>query len=151
MKNAKTPYSFQQVAEISHDGPFTVMDAHCSLCAKGAAWIARNDHVGAFRIIPIQSELGKSLLGHYGLDPDDPSSWLFVENGLAYHSLDALIRVGRRLGGVWNMLVLLRVLPKSLQNGLYNFVARNRYRFFGRADLCNMPDPAVKKRLLLDA
>ncbi|PIB23301.1 thiol-disulfide oxidoreductase [Amylibacter kogurei] len=151
MENSEIPYSFRQVESLDHDGPFTVMDANCSLCAKGAAWIARNDRDGEFRIIPIQTELGQNLLCHYGLDPSDPNSWLFLENGYAYHSLDALIRVGNRFGGVWKLLRILRVLPKPLQDKLYYFVARNRYRFFGRADMCNMPDPAVQKRLMLKA
>ena len=134
-----------------HETPgkvFTVMDAHCALCARGAAWIAHNDRAGEFRIISIQSPLGQSLLNQHGLDPDDPASWLYLENGTAYHSLDALIRVGQRLGGIWAALAALRVLPTGWQDNLYRFVARNRYRFFGRADLCHLPDPEVRKRLV---
>lgn len=127
---------------------FTVMDARCSLCARGAAWIARNDTAHAFTIIPVQSDVGRALMLHYGLDPADPSSWLFVQDGRAYCSLDALIRVGWRLGGVWRVFVLLRVLPIAVQDILYRAVARNRYRLFGTADLCNLPDPEVQKRLL---
>lgn len=127
---------------------FTVMDAHCALCARGARWIARNDRAGAFTIIPVQSELGGALMRHYGLDPADPVSWLYVEHGRAFTSLDALIRVGRRLGGVWRGLVVLRLLPRAVQDPLYRLVARNRYRLFGRADLCALPDPQVQKRLL---
>lgn len=127
---------------------FTVMDAHCALCARGARWIARNDRAGAFTIIPVQSELGGALMRHYGLDPVDPVSWLYVEHGRAFTSLDALIRVGRRLGGVWRGLVVLRLLPRAVQDPLYRLVARNRYRLFGRADLCALPDPQVQKRLL---
>jgi len=88
------------------------------------------------------------LMRHYGLDPDDPLSWLFVENGLAFTSLDAVIRVGQRLGGVWRMLVLLRILPRKLQDALYGLVARNRVRISGTADLCNLPDPEIKRRLI---
>lgn len=128
---------------------FTVMDAHCALCARGATWIARNDGALEFRIIPLQSPLGKALMLHYGLDPADPASWLYLEEGRAYSSLEALIRVGRRLGGVWWLLGAVQILPVSLQDRLYRLVARNRYSMFGRADLCNLPDPEVRKRLLL--
>jgi len=130
-------------------GPvFTVMDAHCALCARGAAWIAANDRRGEFRIVPAQSPVGAAMLRHYGLDPDDPATWLYVEEGHAHASLDALMRAGRRLGGVWRGLALLRVLPRGLRDRLYRLVARNRYRVFGRADLCAMPDPEVQRRLL---
>lgn len=128
-------------------GPTTVMDARCALCARGAAWIARNDTVEEFTIVPLQSNLGGVLMRHHGLDPSDPASWLYLEDGQPYTSLDAMIRVGRRLGGRWKLLAVLRLLPRSLRDRLYYFVARNRYRLFGRADLCSMPDAAVQKRL----
>lgn len=148
---AREPFSYQQdetVAPFVAGEVFTVMDAHCALCARGAAWIARNDRRGAFTIIPVQSPLGEALMRHYGLDPADPTSWLYVEHGLAYSSLDALIRAGWRLGGVWRGLAVLRLLPRPVQDTLYRAVARNRYRLFGRADLCALPDAEVQRRLL---
>jgi len=128
-------------------GHVVVMDAHCALCSRGARWIARNDSRGEFSIVPLQSELGSILMQRQGLDPSDPSSWLYLEKGRAYSSLDAIIRVGRRLGGFWHALVVLRILPRSLRDRLYGWVARNRYRL-GSGDLCALPDPAVQKRLL---
>jgi predicted DCC family thiol-disulfide oxidoreductase YuxK len=148
----REPYSYQQdkvVPPFSAGSAFTVMDAQCALCARGATWIARNDKAQEFRIIPVQSELGGALMKHYGLNPNDPASWLYVEDGRAYTSLDAFMRVGRRLGGLWKLLSLLRVIPTSFQDRLYRFVAVNRIRYFGRADLCTLPDPEVRKRLVL--
>jgi predicted DCC family thiol-disulfide oxidoreductase YuxK len=127
---------------------FTVMDARCSLCARGATWIARNDTKQQFGIVALQSDIGRALMRHYGLDPADPTSWLYIEQGQAYSSLDAFIRVGRRLGGIWKVLGILHVLPRQVQDILYRLVARNRYRLFGTADLCALPDPEVQKRLL---
>jgi predicted DCC family thiol-disulfide oxidoreductase YuxK len=147
----RDPFSYLQdksVPGFAAGGVFTVMDARCSLCARGAAWIARHDKAQEFTLIPIQSEVGRALMVHYGLDPADPSSWLYVEVGRAHTSLDALIRVGRRLGGVWKGLGVLGVLPAALQDALYGWVARNRYRIFGTTDLCSLPDPEVQKRLL---
>jgi len=147
----REPFSYlndQSVPTFYVDHVFTVMDARCSLCAQGAAWIARNDKSQEFKIIPMQSDLGSALLKHYGLDPADPASWLYVEHGNAYTSLDALIRVGVRLGGIWKGLSIIRILPVSLQDILYRLVARNRYKIFGTRDLCALPDPEVQKRLL---
>lgn len=151
MIQIREPYSYFQnttVPEFSAGDIFTIMDARCALCARGATWIARHDTANEFRIIPLQSEVGQALMLHYGLDPDDPTSWLFLENGRAFSSLDAFIRVGVRLGGVWKGLRVLRVLPRPIQDVLYRFVARNRYRYFGSADLCTLPDPDVQQRLL---
>jgi len=136
------------VPDFSDDGPRTIMDAQCSLCARGARWIARNDHKNEFRIIPLQSELGSALMRHYGMDPGDPLSWLYLEDGLAYSSIDAFIRVGKRLGGVWNLLIILRAVPPVIQNYFYNLIARNRYQWFGQTDMCSLPNPEIQKRIL---
>ncbi len=127
---------------------FTVMDANCGLCAKGAAWIARNDAEEKFRIVPVQSTLGAALLRHYDMDPDDPLSWLYIEKGRAHTSLDAIVRVGTELGGIWKMLVVFNVLPRGAQDYLYGIIARNRYRILGRKSFCDMPDPRIQTRLL---
>ncbi len=145
------PYSYRQdsaVSDFTDSGPVCVMDARCSLCAQGAKWIARNDRREEFRIVPLQSELGGALMCHYGMDPADPTSWLYLENGYAFASLDALMRVGRRLGGIWRVLAILRVIPRWARDPLYRWVARNRYRWFGTADLCALPDVDVQKRLM---
>ena len=136
------------VPEFDDTGPFVVMDAMCGLCAKCARWIARSDKAGEFRIIPMQSSLGRALFIHYGLDPDDPASWPYVVDGAAYTSFDGMIRAGRRMGGLSAALVAFRIVPRPIQDWLYVRVARNRYRFLGRADLCAMPDPDVQARLI---
>ncbi len=153
MITQRAPYSFRDDPDVpDFDVPpvFTVMDAQCGLCAKGATWIARNDRLAEFRIIPVQSMIGHALCLHYGLDPKDPTTWLYVEDGIAFSSLDALVKAGRRLGGKWRMLGALRVIPRPMRDMLYRLVARHRYRFFGRTDMCALPDPDVQKRLLRD-
>lgn len=146
-----TAYSHRNdpaVPAFDDEGPRTVMDAHCALCARGARWIARADRAEAFRIIPLQSPLGRALMQHYGMDADDPTSWLFLDDGVPHTSLHAFTRVARRLGGLWHIARLLNLMPRALQDPIYRLVARNRIRLFGRADLCAMPDPDVQKRLL---
>lgn len=151
MRVLNTPYSWRsdpKVPTFPDDGLVTVMDASCGLCARGAKWIARNDSAKAFRIIPMQSPLGSALMRHFDMDPEDPLSWLFLENGSGFSSLDAVMRVGGQLGGVWNLLGGLRVFPAPLRDAAYGFVARNRYKVMGRTNLCAMPDTAVQERLL---
>ncbi len=127
---------------------FTVMDANCGLCAKGAAWIARNDVEQKFRIVPVQSVPGTALLRHYGMDPEDPLSWLYIAKGHAHTSLDAIIRVGQELGGAWKILAVFKLLPRGAQDYLYGVVARNRYRFLGRKSFCDIPDPGIQSRII---
>ena len=136
------------IARFDDTGPCAVMDAMCGVCAKGARWIARNDRAREFTIIPMQSQLGSALLRHYGMDPADPTSWLYLADGNAYTSMDAIIRTGQRLGGWSRALGLLRVLPAGVLDWLYQRLARNRYRILGQVDLCALPDPDVQQRLL---
>ena len=148
----RPPFSYQHdnnIPKFTDTGPVCVMDAHCALCARGAKWIAHNDHSEEFKIVPLQSQLGKALMTHYSMDPDDPTSWLYLVDGFGYTSLDALINVGHRLGRVWKFLAILRVFPRGLRDILYRTVATNRYRWFGTADLCTLPDSEVQKRLIL--
>jgi len=147
----REPFSHRHDSKVPifpDSGPVCVMDARCSLCARGAKWIAHNDRSEEFKIVPLQSDLGIALMKHYAMDPTDPTSWLYLEEGQVWTSLDALIRVGYRLGRVWKVVLILRVLPRGFRDFLYRAVARNRYRWFGVADLCSLPDPELQKRLM---
>lgn len=151
MFNSREPYSYRYdacVPNFADCGPVAIMDGDCALCSFGARMIARFDRAGEFRICRTQSPLGTSLLQHYGIDPDDPESWLYIINGRAYTSLDGIIRVGAQIGGIGLLLQPLRLLPRLVQDWLYRRIARNRYRLFGRSDMCTLPDPALRARLM---
>lgn len=145
------PYSYRAdpaVPAFDDAGPVTVMDGECALCSFGARLIARFDRAGAFRICRTQTDLGRALLTHYGLDPDDPESWLFIDRGRAFTSMGGMIRAGARVGGVGWLLQPLRLIPRPAQDWLYVRLARNRYRLFGRAEMCRLPDPRLRARLI---
>lgn len=110
--------------------------------------IHRLDRSGTVRICPVQTPLGAALLRHYGLVPEDPSSWLFIDNGVAHRDFEAVLHAGRSFGGWARLTGALRAVPGPLRNWLYRRLARNRYAVFGRADMCGLPDPAFQKRLL---
>ncbi len=129
--------------------PVVFMDGGCALCTGMARLIARLDRKGEFRICPVQSKLGRAILTHYGLDADNPESWLYLAGGHAYASLEAVICAGRRLGGTGRWLTIFSVLPKPAQDWLYRRIVRNRYAIFGRRDMCATPDPDLARRLLL--
>jgi predicted DCC family thiol-disulfide oxidoreductase YuxK len=148
---ARDAYSYRRddaVLPFDDANPVVFMDGDCVLCTQGAKIIARLDRAGEFRICPIQSSLGTSVLKHYGLEPDDPESWLYLVDGNAYTSLDAMIRAGRRMGGWGRLAGVFGILPQPVQDWLYRRLARNRYRLFGRTDMCAVPDAGLKQRLL---
>lgn len=126
-----------------------VMDADCALCSRAARRIARLDREDRVRIAPMQGALGRALLVHYGLDPDDPASWLMVEEGRAWSSLDGMAQLFPRLHWIFLPARLVWLLPRGVQDWIYARIARNRYAVFGRDDLCALPDPSVQARLVM--
>ncbi|MEO0361239.1 MAG: DUF393 domain-containing protein [Pseudomonadota bacterium] len=147
----RAAYSYRDdpdVPAFDDAGPVTFMDGDCALCTFGARLVARFDREEAFRICPVQSPTGRAVMRHYGLDPDDPDTWLYLEDGVARTSLDAMIRAGRRVGGIGWLLQPLRLLPRAAQDWLYLRIARNRYAMFGRTEMCAVPDPRLRARLI---
>ncbi len=130
------------------ENPIAVMDASCALCSWGERMLHRLDRSGEIKIAPIQSQTGADLMRANGLGPADPDTWLFIEDGTVWRDFDAVIRIGQRSGGVGRILVVLKVLPRRVREWLYQRVARNRYAMFGRGDMCALPDPAFRARLL---
>jgi predicted DCC family thiol-disulfide oxidoreductase YuxK len=144
-------YSYRDdpaVPPFDDSAPVAVIDAQCAICSWGARMIHRLDRAGTTRICPIQSPLGMALLRHYRLDPQDPASWLFLDAGIAHKDFDAVLYAGRRLGGLGYLTQTLYLIPKPVRDWQYLRLARNRYRLFGRADLCALPDPALQHRIL---
>ena len=125
-----------------------VIDAHCSACANGARWIAGNDKGFEFRIVPLQSQLGRHLMIQHDIDPDDPASWLLLYEGKAFGGVEAWFFVSERLDVMKNAARALRLVPKPIRDLGYRFVARNRRRLFAADDLCALPGPDVARRLV---
>ena len=145
------PYSYRAdpaVPDFDDRQPIAFMDGDCTLCTTGARLIGRYDRRGEFRICPIQSDLGRAILIHYGVDPDSPETWLYLVDGRAYTSVDAMIRAGRRVGGPGWLLQPFRIVPRPVQDWLYRRIARNRYAVLGRTPMCAVPDPELRRRLL---
>jgi predicted DCC family thiol-disulfide oxidoreductase YuxK len=88
----------------------------------------------------MQSSLGKLLLASHGIDPLDPATFLVVDRGRVLTESDAAIHVIAVLGGPWRAILLVRLIPKPWRDACYRFVARNRYRWFGRRAVCYLPD-----------
>jgi predicted DCC family thiol-disulfide oxidoreductase YuxK len=87
----------------------------------------------------MQSVAGKGLLVEYGIDPEDPATFLVLDHGSRFIESDAAIHVISALGGLWRISDALRIVPKSWRDFLYRMLARNRYRWFGRRSVCYLP------------
>jgi predicted DCC family thiol-disulfide oxidoreductase YuxK len=125
-----------------------VFDGVCVLCNGWVQFLLRHDRARRYRFAAMQSASGRRLLLAHGLDPDDPVSFLLVEQDRAWRDTDALRQVLGGLGGAWRIAHLLRWVPRGVRDPLYRLLARNRYRWFGRHDRCYLPAVDEQDRFL---
>ncbi len=123
-----------------------VFDGVCVLCSGGVRFLLPRDRVGRFRFAAMQSETGRRLLAEHGLDPADPVSFLLIEGGHAHTDSSATLRALVLLGGWWRLAGALYAVPRPLRDAVYRFVARRRYRWFGRRESCFVPTPETANR-----
>lgn len=136
------------VPAFPDDRPVIVYDGVCMLCAAAMRDIARRDTTGRYRFVAGQSALGRALFRHYRLDADEFETVLLIENGRCYGKLEMARRLARDLGGSWRLFQLFAPLPGRVRDWCYDRVAKNRYRLFGRSDVCMAPDASWRSRLI---
>ncbi|MEG2805837.1 thiol-disulfide oxidoreductase DCC family protein [Stenotrophomonas sp.] len=136
------------VARTSTDQAVIVFDGVCALCSRWVRFLLRFDRKGRYQFAAMQGAHGRALLLQHGLDPEDPLSFLLLEDSQAWTDTDAIVRVLVGLGGPWRLAAVLRALPKRWRDVAYRAVARNRYRWFGRHARCYLPAPEQAARFL---
>jgi predicted DCC family thiol-disulfide oxidoreductase YuxK len=129
------------------DDDVILYDGACVFCSRWIRFIAARDRDKRFRFTAIQSSYGTRLAQALRIDPDDPDSNAVIHGGVAYFKSDAALTVLSNLPG-WGWVRILRSFPKPLRDAIYNLVARNRYRIFGKYDACFVPDAAMKARVM---
>ena len=137
------------VPAFRDDKPIIIFDGHCVLCSWWAQFVIRHDAPGRYRLLPAQTPLGHALYVHYGLDPLDYETNILIEDGIAYFKMEGSLRMFKGLGTPWSAVTVLRVLPRGLRDRLYETLARNRFRMFGRRDECLMPSPEHEDRFVV--
>jgi predicted DCC family thiol-disulfide oxidoreductase YuxK len=126
-----------------------VFDGVCVLCSHWIGFVLQHDRRRLYKFAAMQTDTGRRLLTSHGLDPDDPKSFLLVGEGRGYMDTDALIRVLDSFGGRWRLVAtLVRLTPRLLRDALYRTIARNRYKLFGKHDLCVVPSAQTADRFL---
>ena len=127
-----------------------LFDGVCNLCNGFVQLVIRHDPAGRFQFAALQSEAGRAVLAAHGLDANavasEPESVLLEVDGLLYSHSDAVLRIAQGLGGPWRLLLAGRLLPRTWRDAAYRFVARHRYRWFGRQESCWLPTPELKAR-----
>ena len=132
------------------DPPIILFDAKCVLCSANAQFVLRHDRAARFRLASIQSDTGAALCRRHGVDPADPTSLLMVEGDRVRRDSDAVLAIYQGLGLPWALVGIARLIPAALRDPVYRWVARNRYRLFGKYDTCLLPNADHEQRFLKD-
>lgn len=129
-------------------GPIIVFDAECILCSANAQFVLRHDRARRFRLASMQNAVGAALYRRFGIDPANPESMIIVDGDRLLKDSDAVLAIYAGLGWPCKALSLLRFIPRALRDPVYRWLARNRYRLFGRRDVCWIPAPEDADRVL---
>lgn len=154
LASAHPAYSYRDdpavpaVPAVPDDRPIIVFDGHCVFCSAWARLVLRFDREGVFRLLPAQTALGEALYRHCGLDPTNYETNILIEKGLARFKADGSMRMASLLGLPFALANVFRVPPRSVADALYDLMAKNRYRLFGRSDVCYVPDARHADRVL---
>lgn len=134
----------------SSDKEYTVLliDGKCLLCNGITRFVAKRDRTLAFRFASLQSIVGQELLVSGHLSTEDIDTFVMVQNGHYFTKSDAALRVFRKLGRLWPLLYMFIVVPTAWRNVIYDLIANNRYRWFGKTDQCMLPSAELKERFL---
>jgi predicted DCC family thiol-disulfide oxidoreductase YuxK len=134
---------------VEADKKIILFDGVCNLCNGVIQFIIKRDKKDVFRYAALQSDLGLQLTAERGIDTSRVDSFVLIEPGMAYFiKSDAALEIAGDLKGLWPIFKLFKWVPTSLRNVIYDFVAQNRYKWFGRKDQCMIPTPELQAKFL---
>ena len=131
-----------------NDKPVILFDGICNLCNGAVQYVIKHDPAGVFKFASLQSGTGQHFLRIHGLKQTDFNSFVLIENDKVYTKSAAALMVAKKLAGPAKILGGFIFVPSFIRDGIYNLIARNRYKWFGKKDSCMLPTPALESRFL---
>jgi len=127
--------------------PVVLFDGVCNLCSGSVQFILKRDKNNLFQFASLQSKPGQEYLKKFNLPADTFNSFVLVEGDNIYTRSTAALRIAKNLKG-WKWLYAFRIVPKFIRDAVYNLIAKNRYRWFGKKNECWIPTPDLRARFL---
>jgi predicted DCC family thiol-disulfide oxidoreductase YuxK len=134
--------------QMDQQPPLVLFDGYCNLCDWSVRFLIRHEKHEVLRFASVESQIGRAVLRRFGLPLSDLESFVLIEGGHHHTKSAALFQVARYLGPPWQILRLGRFLPRPITDSLYGWVARNRYRLFGKKPSCAIFSSEISKRFL---
>ena len=136
--------------EFPKDKKIILFDGVCNLCESSVQFIIKHDKKDVFRFVALQSDLGKKIIQYIGIESDNLDSIVLYNPGVAYfYKSNAAIEIARDLDGLFQFATIFRIIPSSIRNGIYDYIAKNRYRWYGKKEHCLLPTNELKAKFLV--
>lgn len=125
-----------------------LFDGVCNLCSGAVQFIIQRDPKAKFQFASLQSATGQEQLERFGLDKTKLHSILLIQDEHVLQRSDAALAIAKQLSGAWPAFYFFKIFPRFFRDGAYDWIARNRYKFFGKKEACWIPTPELKERFL---
>ena len=134
---------------MKHQKQIILFDGVCNLCNRLVQWVIKRDKKDKFRFAPLESKIGQQLLQEHNLNSDEMDSIVLIQPFSGHSTKStAVLKIGRAFGGIYHLLILFQLFPVFLRNPIYDWVAKNRYKWYGKQDRCMIPTAEVKTKFL---
>lgn len=137
-----------EISELPKDKKIILFDGVCNLCNSSVQFVIKHDKKDVFRFVPLQSELGQKIIRRIDTSNIDSIILYEPENGYRYKARAAL-EIVKHLSGAYKVLLVFTILPTSLLNRIYDFIAKNRYKWFGKKESCMIPTLDLANKFLV--
>ena len=138
-----------EIDALPKDKKIILFDGVCNLCNSSVQFIIKNDKNDIFRFVPLQSDLGLQIVKHIGIDTSKTDSIILYEPTIAYYyKAEAAFKIAGALDGIYKFLGIFSFFPNVISNVVYDYIARNRYKWYGKKEQCMIPTPELKAKFL---
>jgi len=138
-----------EIDQLPKGKKIILFDGVCNLCSSAVQYVIQRDKNDLFRFAALQSEIGKKILQHIGVDSSKTDSIILYEPGIAYYyKSDAALEISKYLSGFINYGNVFRILPRFSRDLVYDTIARNRYNWFGKKEHCMIPSAELKAKFI---
>jgi predicted DCC family thiol-disulfide oxidoreductase YuxK len=125
-----------------------LFDGVCNFCNSAVNFVIKRDRKSIIHFTPLQSNIGQQILKSHNLPIDKMESFIFIKKGKAYSKSTAALKVCKYLNGLWPLCYSFILIPKFIRDAVYNWIAKNRYKWFGKKKECMLPTADVRNRFL---
>lgn len=126
-----------------------LFDGVCNFCNSSVLKIIKHDKKNRFIFASLQSEVGKKVIHHFSIDTEKVDSIILVESEQKHFiKSSAALKIGKHFNGLWKLLQVFWIIPAPLRNIVYNYIAKNRYKWFGKKDNCMIPTPEIRAKFI---